>query len=68
VTPVVACNILTDDDTVRMLHRLQELGSDGIDEYCYRASWEMAAFKGEGTDIQEALVNGGPAHVTVGVP
>jgi len=67
-TPEVACNLLTDDDTVRLLQRLQELGSERIDEYCYRASWAMAAYKGEGTAIQEALVNGGPAHVTVGVP
>jgi hypothetical protein len=67
-TPEVLCNLLEDDDTQRLFELLAELGSRQIREYCYRASWAMAAYKGKGTAEQEVLLDGAPAHVTVRVP
>jgi hypothetical protein len=67
-TPEVRCDLLEDDDTQRLLSLLVELGSRRIREYCYRASWAMAAYKGKGVAEQEALVEGAPAHVMVSVP
>lgn len=64
-TPDVVCNLLEDADTLRLFELLEALGSERIRDYCYRASWAMAAFKGKGTAEQEVLIDGAPAHVTV---
>lgn len=66
--PDVLCNLLEDDDTQRLMQLLEELGSQRIREYCYRASWAMAAYKGKGSAEQEVLIDGAPAHVSVSVP
>jgi hypothetical protein len=67
-TPEVLCNQLEDADTLRLFELLEALGSQRIRDYCYRASWAMAAFQGKGTAEQEVLIDGAPAHVTVRLP
>jgi hypothetical protein len=67
-TPDVICNLLTDADTEQLFDLLAELGSRRIRDYCYRASWAMAAYKGKGIAEQEVLIDGAPAHVTVRLP
>jgi hypothetical protein len=66
-TQAVLCDLLTDADTSRLLERLGELGSRRIRDYCYRASWAMAAYKGKGDAEREVLIDGAPAHVTLGL-
>ncbi len=66
-TAEVLCDLLQDADTQRLFELLADLGSRRIREYCYRASWAMAAYKGKGTAEGEALVDGEPAYVTVRV-
>lgn len=63
----VLCDLLVDEHTQRLLQRLMELGSRHIGDYCYRASWVMAAYKGKGTAEREVLNNGAPAHAAVRV-
>ena len=58
------CNLLEDADTQRLFDRLAALGSRHIREYCYRASWAMAAYEGAGTAEREELIDGAPAHVS----
>ena len=60
-------DLLQDAGTERLFELLAELGSRRIREYCYRASWAMAAYKGKGTAEGEVLVDGEPAYVTVRV-
>ena len=57
------CIFFEDASTQRVLDLLVGLGSRHIREYCYRASWAMAAYQGFGRAEAEALADGSPAHV-----
>jgi hypothetical protein len=63
-----ACTLLDDDGTRRALAGLVALGSARMQQYCYRASWAMAAYKGSGRAEAEQLVDDEPAHVTFALP
>ena len=59
-----ACEFLTDTGTRAALDQLTALGSSEIDQYCYRASFAMAAYKGADQAAAESLIDRAPAHVT----
>jgi hypothetical protein len=64
----MACTFLDDDGTRRALAGLAALGSSRMQQYCYRASWAMAAYQGRGRAEAEQLVDDEPAHVTFALP
>jgi uncharacterized protein (TIGR03437 family) len=52
------CTKLSDPCTERLLQTLENLGSTEVRKYCYRDSWAMTAYKGEGFARDEQWKSG----------
>jgi Interleukin-like EMT inducer len=63
-----SCSTLPDENARSALDALTALGSSLIQEYCYRASWAMAAYKGSGRAEAEDLRDGEPVHLLLTLP